>query len=202
MSQPITITVSDEALRAALRRLVTLLSDTTPTMRALSEIMLDASERAFAGRADPVTGKAWPALSPARLRQRAKKGRSPANILQDEGRLIGSLQGLAGGADAVRRIGPGYALVGTNVPYAAAHQFGATIKRKAGTVKLAFGRKKGHWGFVQNTKRARYGMKAGHGPYEITIPARPFLGVGDEDIQDMLETVARHLSRTFAGNGV
>lgn len=59
--------------------------------------------------------------------------------------------------------------VGTNVVYAASHQFGATISPKAGeflTFKVA-----GQWA------RKR----------QVTIPARPFLGLDDDDEREVLQ---------------
>ena len=115
MSELIKISISDEALRAALGRLIASLTNMTPTMRALSEIMVDASARAFQNNADPSTGTPWQPLSAARQKQREGKGRSVVNMLQDSGLLVGSIAN-TGGRYAVREIGPGYALVGTNVP--------------------------------------------------------------------------------------
>jgi len=40
----------------------------------------------------------------------------------------------------------------------------------------------------------QYGGKAGRGR-KVTIPARPFLVVQDEDIDDALDIIARHLTR-------
>lgn len=67
MSELIKISISDEALRAALGRLIAALTDTIPTMRDLSEIMIDAS-------AAPLTTR--------RTRPRASRGnrcRRPAS---------------------------------------------------------------------------------------------------------------------------
>ena len=105
-------------------------------MRALSEIMVDASARAFQNNADPSTGTPWQPLSAARQKQREGKGRSVVNMLQDSGLLVGSIAN-TGGRYAVREIGPGYALVGTNVPYAAIHQFGGKTGRASSGRKKA-----------------------------------------------------------------
>mgnify|MGYP002087891713 FL=1 len=185
MSELIKISISDEALRVALGRLIASLTDTTPTMRALSEIMIDASARAFQNNADPSTGTPWQPLSAARQKQREGKGRSVVNMLQDSGLLVGSIAN-TGGRYAVREIGPGYALVGTNVPYAAIHQFGGKtgpriIRAKKGKALkipgIGFRRSVNHPGSV--------------------IPARPFLGVGPTDIQDMLDTITRNLQKAL-----
>ena len=185
MSELIKISISDEALRVALGRLIASLTDTTPTMRALSEIMIDASARAFQNNADPSTGTPWQPLSAARQKQREGKGRSVVNMLQDSGLFVGSIAN-TGGRYAVREIGPGYALVGTNVPYAAIHQFGGKtgpriIRAKKGKALkipgIGFRRSVNHPGSV--------------------IPARPFLGVGPTDIQDMLDTITRNLQKAL-----
>lgn len=192
MSELIKISISDEALRAAIGNLIANLKDTTPVMWKLSEIMIDASARAFDKNADPETGTPWKPLSASRNRQRAKKGRSIANILQDSGLLVGSIA-RPSGQGAVREIGPDHALVGTNVPYAAIHQLGGIIKREAAPMTVRLRKKNGRTMFAKNThKRARI-VDTVHKAYNITIPARPFIGVSPTDIQDMLDTITRHL---------
>lgn len=66
---------------------------------------------------------------------------------------------------------------GTNRIYAAIHQFGGTIKAK-GSGGLRFNIP----GFGWVNKR------------QVTIPARPFLGVSAEDEQDILELASNHIS--------
>ena len=198
MSELIKISISDEALRAALGRLIASLTDTTPTMRDLSEIMIDASARAFDNTADPATGTPWQPLSASRQRQRqrAKKGRSIANVLQDSGLLVGSIA-RPSGPGAVREIGPDHALVGTDVPYAAIHQFGGTIKREAAPMTVRLRKWKGRTLFAKTKhKRVRI-VDTAHKAYTITIPARPFIGVGPTDIQDMLDTITRNLQKAL-----
>lgn len=196
MSELIKISISDEALRAALGRLIASLADTTPTMRDLSEIMIDASARAFDKTADPATGTPWQPLSASRQRQRAHKGRSIANMLQDGGLLVGSIA-RPSGPGAVREIGPDHALVGTDVSYAAIHQFGGTIKREAAPMTVRLRKRKGRTLFAENKhKRVRI-VDTEHKAYTITIPARPFIGVSQTDIQDMLDTITRNLQKAL-----
>lgn len=196
MSELIKISISDEALRAALGRLIAALTDTTLTMRDLSEIMIDASARAFDKTADPATGTPWQPLSASRQRQRAHKGRSIANMLQDGGLLVGSIA-RPSGPGAVREIGPDHALVGTDVPYAAIHQFGGTIKREAAPMTVRLRKKNGRIQFAENKhKRVRI-VDTVHKAYTITLPARPFIGVSPTDIQDMLDTITRNLQKAL-----
>lgn len=197
MSEIIKISIADEALRAALGRVIASLRDTTPVMRALSEIMLDASARAFQDNADPATGAPWKPLSASRQRQRAKKDRSIANMLQDSGLLVGSTA-RPPGQGAVREIGPDHALVGTNVPYAAAHQFGAVIRREAAPMTVRLRKWKGRIEFAKaKHKRVRI-VDTIRRAHAVTIPARPFIGVGPTDIEAMLETIARHIKKAYA----
>lgn len=65
---------------------------------------------------------------------------------------------------------------GTNRIYAAIHQFGGVIKAKdAGGLRFKIGER---W----SNKR------------QVTIPARPFLGISADDQQDMLELASNHIS--------
>ncbi len=61
--------------------------------------------------------------------------------------------------------------VGTNLKYAAVHQFGATIRPKGdGLLKFKIG---DQW----ISKR------------EVKIPARPYLGINEEDMQEIARTI-------------
>lgn len=94
--------------------------------------------------------------------------------------------------------------VGVSPAYAAAHQFGAKIERQAGTVTTFHGIdkrsgeisarfvKKGKAGFAQDHQ---------HGPYVIELPARPFLGIDEEDRSTISEIVLGHVREAFAGRG-
>ena len=151
---------------------------------------------AFDKTADPATGTPWKPLSASRQRQRAKKGRSIANMLQDSGLLVGSIA-RPSGQGAVRDIGPDHALVGTDVPYAAIHQLGGTIKREAAPMTVRLRKWKGRTLFAKTKhKRVRI-VDTAHKAYTITIPARPFIGVGPTDIQDMLDTITRNLQKAL-----
>ena len=63
MSDDIThIEVKDKALHEFLNRMLRHLSDTTPMMADIAQIMADAAEAQFAGESGP-DGQAWPALA-------------------------------------------------------------------------------------------------------------------------------------------
>lgn len=73
-------------------------------------------------------------------------------------------------------------MVGTNKEYAITHQEGATIKPKKGKY-LKFKTPDG--GFVS--------VK------EVTIKKRSFIGVSQDDLKNLRETMADHLMRAFKG---
>lgn len=71
-------------------------------------------------------------------------------------------------------------MVGSNLPYARIHQKGGTVKPKKGKY-LKFKGLDGKDVFVK----------------EVTIPARPYLGVSKEDMEEVRETVADFLKGAF-----
>lgn len=86
--------------------------------------------------------------------------------------------------------------VGTNLVYAAIHQFGGAVKHEARTVTLyrhydpetKFGNP-----FDPKFRRkskSTYASDHQVGPYTVTMPARPFLGVGPADV-GALRAIAR-----------
>lgn len=75
---------------------------------------------------------------------------------------------------------PDKVMVGSNLPYARIHQKGGTVKPKKGKY-LKFKGLDGKDVFVK----------------EVTIPARPYLGVSSEDMEEVRETVADFLKGAF-----
>lgn len=71
-------------------------------------------------------------------------------------------------------------MVGSNLPYALIHQKGGTIKPKKGKY-LKFKGLGGKDVFAR----------------EVTIPARPYLGVSDEDREEVKATIADFLAGAF-----
>ena len=133
-------------------------------------------------------GAPWQALAPATVKKRG----SAHPILRVCGRL----------ARTHLRANAQEAVVGSNLPYAAVHQYGGEIKRKGGTLKLHFrkfqrGPRRGKTLFSRAGK-ATYGMRAAVGPYNIHIPARPWLFDPDGSIppaweQRLTAIVVKHL---------
>jgi len=128
----------------------------------------------------------WKPLSPVTLARR--RGKKKHTILVDTGRLRASI---AGGAESVHEVGDTYARVGTNVIYAAVHQFGAK-KGAFGTKKV---RVREHYRRIGRKRvLVREHLRTVKIPWG-DIPARPFLVVQEEDLRDITEVIREHLLR-------
>ncbi|GAB2182673.1 hypothetical protein DLREEDagrD3_28960 [Denitratisoma sp. agr-D3] len=100
---------------------------------------------------------------------------SGGRTLTKDGHLSGSVSS---------DVGPDYAEWGVNRPYAAALHFGATIKARSGGMlrfRLANG------AFVSKA--------------QVVLPARPILGVNEEDVGDMLDATTRRINATADNAG-
>lgn len=172
--------VNLDGLDEAMRSLVAAGRETTPLMRDLGQLMREATQDAFEEERDPVTGAKWAPLSPAYRRQRMEAGHD-GKILQLSGELATSI---------TLQYGNGFARVGTNRPHAAAHQFGA--RTRAHVIRARF---KHSLRFMGSGGKPVFRREVSH-PGSV-IPARPFLGVGEAEREEMRELVARHLKQIF-----
>ena len=150
---------------------------------------LESSTHArFKSMTDP-SGKPWKPLSAKYLRVKKKH---KDKILTLEGRLDYQIVHQAQG-DTVA--------IGTNVPYAAIHQFGGEVKvgaftttRKRGTE----GKNKGR--FMVGTTTAKYAVDSTFTIPGRTfeVPARPYLGLSKEDREEVLAILREHLERAVS----
>jgi phage virion morphogenesis protein len=161
------IVVEAAALKRAFDQLAALGSDLTPLMRSIGAQLRQHVDERFEDERGP-QGLPWPKS----LRARLEKGQT----LSMTGRLRQSITFRAS-RSAVE--------IGTNVQYAAVHQFGATIRAK--TQKGLRFRLPGGLGW----RRAR----------QVTIPARPFLGLDAQDRAEIGHIIRRHLARAALGGG-
>lgn len=177
----ITIKVNLDAreLEGTLARVVDAMRDTTPLMQDLAQVMSEASDRAFATETDPVTGARWVRLNPDYQAQLTLLGFT-GTMLQRHGLLKNSLRVEAGHL---------YARIGSNLRYAAIHQFGGTTRP--------------HWIHPRDKKALAFRR---HGRQYIRgkvfhpgseIPRRRFLGVGVQEKQDMKAIILDYLRGAF-----
>lgn len=185
------IEIDDARLSATLRRLYTTLQRPTRIMGMVAAMMHEAVEDNFAAEGRPK----WLGLAPSTLKRRRREG-GPGKLLQRTGRLAASITRMS---DATT------ARVGTNVVYAAIHQFGGQIERHpmSGYVRLrkdANGqimRQKDHKHLAvfakDSHKRVKVVKWTRSSGWTIKIPARPFLRLTESDNVDIEVAVAAYL---------
>ncbi len=126
-------------------------------------------------------GQPWKPLLPSTIKGRVSRGRSPNGILRESGDLAGSINAQAGSAEVK---------IGSNVEHAAIHQLGGTIKKPArqGEIFLKRNERTGEIGnrFVKKSKSNAV-QDVTIPAHEITIPARPYLGISDADQAAIIE---------------
>ena len=165
----------------SLGELINKLEHREPLMRELAAAMGDAVEENFKNQGRP----AWMGWSPAYAKKRAG-----GQILQLSGRLAASI---------VSESDNDSASVGSNVAYAAIHQFGGEIKRKARNQDMHFRQKKnGEVGnrFVKKSK-SNFVQTTTVGAHTIKMPARPFLHLTEQDVEAMETTGLDYFRRVI-----
>ena len=166
----IEIETDDAALRAAFKRLTATLGDLRPEMDEIGQSLVTSVIDRFERERGP-GGAPW--------KTSARAGREGGRTLSDSGRLRASITHRAG-RDSVE--------VGTNVAYAAIHQFGG--KTAPRTIR-------------PRNKKALYWPGARHPVAQVnhpgsTIPARPFLGIDEDDRASILRIVSRAIERAVS----
>lgn len=163
----IRIELTEDEITAALERLSGLLTNLTPVMQDIGDLMVRSTKQRFTEGVSP-EGTAWLPKSPTTLAAYQARGDR-----MDFRPLFGPSGRLS--SEIFYETGPGGASVeiGSNLIYAAVMQFGAG--------QGAFG----------TTSR---GGPIPWGP----IPARPFLGVSEEDRVNILATIEEWLETAAA----
>jgi phage virion morphogenesis protein len=196
------------AIREGLQLLKRAGEDLRPAFEDIGEALVRSTAQRFENQVDP-EGQPWAPLSPATLLFKQKKG-YPAEILTMRGRLRASI---------AARPGATQVWIGTNVVYAAIHQFGGLIQKAAHSrqlrlrtdakgnllsqAQLGIGPKR-----MRNADQMRVFAKKSHkrailkwaevAAHEIQIPARPFLGLSRADQDETLKIIQKHLQAALA----
>jgi phage virion morphogenesis protein len=172
----IRIQVDDHEALAALRGMMARMGNRAAFMKNAGEILVEGTRERFHTMTDP-EGKPWKVLSSAYA---ATKKRNKGRILTLSGQLGETIRYQLEGSDTV--------LVGSNKPYAAIHQLGGHtgphIIRPKGRGAL-------FWpGAAHPVKLVRHPGS--------TIPARPYLGIGERDRVRLLEAAQHFLERAVS----
>ena len=141
--------------------LVAALNDPSPLLAELGAYGLRSTRARFKTQTAP-DGTAWAALQPWYQKEKLRNKN-----------LILTLNGYLRGQMTWQLVGDRTVEIGSNLPYAAVHQFGATIKPRAAKVL----------------------MFRGHVAKSVTIPARPYLGLSDEDRSEIVGRTLEWLQR-------
>lgn len=149
-----------QSVTASLHGLLNAIDKPAPLLAELGEYALRTTRDRFKSQTAP-DGTAWNALAPWYQRE---KRRNKNRILTLNGYLRGQM--------AVQ-VNEKSVQVGSNLPYAAVHQFGATIR-------------------PVNAKMLYF---SGHVAKSVTIPARPYLGLSDVDRNEIVERTQDWLQR-------
>jgi phage virion morphogenesis protein len=154
------IEVDDRQVKAALHNLRLDLADMRPAMAGIGQVLVTETDLAFRGQKDP-WGQAWARLSEVTLKRRRQgNGKGSNKILRDTGRLANSINHHSDKTSVT---------VGTNVVYAAMHQFGGT---------------KAQWPHLWGNIPARPFLPIRNG--RVDLPP--------DTLEDILDVVRHHLS--------
>jgi len=178
--------LDDAATQAAFRRLIALGSDPAPTLREIGQNLVELRRARF------IRGQG-PNRVPWLPKQPRRDGKGLPLVVS--GRLRDSLA-VAVEGNAL--------LIGTDLPYAAIHEFGGEIRQYAYSRKVAFRSAGGRSLFARSRGKAAHKRvtlrPVTYGERLLRIPARPFLAADDEDRDEIQDVVARHIARiTRAG---
>lgn len=169
----IDVKVDDREVRAALARLRRRLTNLRPVLDVIGQKMVTSTLRRFETERGP-DGRPW--------KQSARARREGGQTLTKTGRLRGSL---------THNAADDYVEWGTNVEYAPIHQFGGRTPARTIVPRYA---KALFW------PGARHPVSRVRHPGSL-IPARPFLGLDDDDRRAIEQTISRALRRAVSRGG-
>ena len=174
----IKVEIEDREIREMLSRLAEPgLSDLMPR---LGEFLHGTTvDRFKAGNQRAPDGTPWKALSPGYAkRKKANKDR----VLTLNGYLSGGIRYQPVGDNAVS--------VGTNSKHAAIHQFGGTIEMPAREATVRYQTMAGRVLFAKKGAEAATSKRVNIAAHQVSIDARPFLGISDEDQKGIEERIS------------
>lgn len=169
-----------EELRKNLERRDQMLNEIGRTLAA-------STRRRFEKMQSPA-GVQWKPLSARTIRSKRK---NKDKILTFEARLRNQI---------IHQVQGDTVAVGTNVAYAAIHQHGGTVAVGEQTVTRMRGTKgKNNGRFMPGATKAKHAVSSTFKipAHKMRIPARPFLGLSDEDRDEVREIIKEHIRRAL-----
>lgn len=196
MNEMIRIETKDEAVKARMAELYRKMHDPSPVLKPIGEYMVRSTEDRFRSQGPAPDGTPW-----APLKKSTLKRKKHPKILTESGDLRGDIHYQLLDTHRVA-IGPS-----SRIKYAAIHQLGGTIRRAAGTTTVRhrtdakgnlmttaqFGGK--GLIFAKGSHRRVLSRVFDTSAHDITIPARPYLGVSAADSAKIVGIVNKYLAQ-------
>lgn len=183
----IRIVVNDAAALGGLDKLDAATGNRRAAMDAIGAYLVTSSQRRFEREMGP-DGRPWAKLKPRTAAKRINgKPRGYDHILRVSGRLQQSIFEAVESQDLI--------LVGSNVAYAAAQHEGATIEvtERQQTIYQNFDAKTDTFDpKFRRPGRSNFARDVHVKAHTITIPARPYIGIDEEDRKEIVEIIADH----------
>lgn len=187
----IRIEIDDRQVQDALTRLLELGRSPRRVMREIANYGENSTRQRFNDQQGP-DGEAW--IPSQRVKKQGGK-----TLIKDR-HLLDSIVSSADGESAEW---------GSNMIYAAIHQFGGEI-HKAAQSRLVRHRTDAKGRLLKNAKGLLIFAKDKHkraterwfeqGAHTIDMPARPYLGINAEDEANVIDMINRHLSAAVNGS--
>jgi len=155
--------------------------------KSIAETLFDSTKRRIEAGGPGPDGESWPPLSLAYLLVKKGKG-----MLRESNALINELK---------PQVSPDGRLIviGSNVPYAAIHQLGGTIKKKARDGEVRLRKVGGRTQFAKKSHKSARTLKVRFGEHTINIPARPYLGLSEGDKREIETNIGELLANALRG---
>lgn len=156
----------------------------------IGEYLLRSTRDRAAAQVSP-EGTRWAALSPRYARRKERK-RPGTPILKFDNHMLGD--------QLSKQIESDTLYVGTNAPYGAIMHFGGKIHIAARSQQAYFHHSMGEVSpqFVEKRK-ANFAQWVTLPAYDIRVPARPWLGISDQDANEIAQITQDHLQAVLSG---
>lgn len=180
------VSIDVGAAGKALGDLLERLGDLTTPLNDIAEYLHQSTDDRFRQQVGP-DGSPWAPLAPSTL-ARKKGGR----ILRDKGTLQDTLR---------HSVSNDELSFGTDRPYGAIHQLGGKVQHAARSQQVYFRQgKDGSVGsrFVKKS-RSNFAQWITRGEHSSEMPARPYLGLSEQDNGEILAIIHEYLLPSSAG---
>lgn len=171
----ITFSVNDADVRAMLERQAE--PGTGRLVPRLGEYLQASTKERFKTEIAP-DGTPWEKLKTATIR---RKKYNPDKVLTLRGYLRGSIRW--------QELSPGSVAVGTNMEYAAIHQFGGDIQQPARQATVRYRSVAGRVLFAGRKHKRATEHQVMIPAHTVKMPARPYLGISAQDDREILEII-------------